>query len=483
MKIAHIASEYYPYVKTGGLADVVAALSAGLAGRGHETAVFLPAYRSLRQHPDWADAEKVLSLDIELGADNAAGEVWRLRTVKNLTFYLISREEYFDRSFPYGTTARDYDDNFLRFLFLQKAVLEVLFRLRLKLDILHCHDWQTALLPVLLRWEEQRRGTRIVDRTVLTFHNLAFQGIFPLRFFAATGLPETLQGIHGLEFYGQMNCLKGGLLFADQITTVSRRYAEETLTPAFGCGLEGVLASRKKEFSAIRNGIDDDFWDPTSDPFIPAHFSASDLSGKARCRAALLQEIGWEPDEPKPLFAMICRMTEQKGIDLVYDLVGWFAGEGKGKLILLGSGAADWKRKWEAVARSFPEAVFFRSSMDEAFAHRVEAGADFYLMPSRFEPCGLNQMYSQRYGTIPLVGETGGLVDTVTPLSADFSTGDGWVFPVSRDTLEGALDEAVALYARERTLRKVQKRIMRNDWGWSQVLQEYEEMYQRLLNP
>ena len=481
MKIAHIASEYYPYVKTGGLADVVAALAGGLAKRGQEVSVFLPAYRALREHSDWAQAEKILEYELPLGEESAYGEIWRGKAGRNLTFYLVHREEYFDRTFPYGTGRRDYEDNFDRFLFFTKAVIETIFRLRLKLDIVHAHDWPTALLPVLLRWEEQRRGNRMVDRTVFTFHNLAFQGIFPLRLFERTGLPDALQGMQGLEFYGQMNWLKGGMLFADKVTTVSGQYRQETLTPAFGCGLDGVLASRGKDFIAIRNGIDQDLWNPATDPHLPASFSVSDLAGKDRCREALLKEFGWGKKCDEPVFGMICRLTEQKGIDLVEAVIDWFTEEEKGRLILLGSGDEEEMRKWENIAAAHPRRVAFRASMDERLAHLIEAGADFFLMPSRFEPCGLNQMYSQRYGTIPLVGAVGGLIDTVKPLKADATEGDGWIFPAGEKALREALDAAAALYRQPELCKKVRQRIMGKDFGWSGVLDHYLEIYTDLL--
>lgn len=480
MKIVHVASEFYPYMKTGGLADAVSALAAELADRHHEVTVFLPGYRTALEHPDAAQAVRTLRLKVEMGDEFVSGHVWVFSPRPNLKVHLISRDEYFDRRNPYGDGERDYEDNADRFIFFAKAVIETLRRADIQADVVHAHDWQAALVPLLLRVAERRLGLTLAVKTVFTIHNIAFQGVFPARVFAHTNLPDELNNIDGLEYYNQVNFMKGGILFADQVTTVSPSYAREIQTPEFGCGLDGVVQTRAEDIKGLVNGINMRVWNPATDPLIPAHYNAKDLAGKAACRRALLGAHQLDPDFAGPVFGMVCRLTEQKGIDLVLAHEEFFV-EQNCRLIVLGRGAERYEQALRDLAARAPEKVALSFVLDEAMSHLVEAGSDFFLMPSLFEPCGLNQMYSQVYGTIPLTSEVGGLKDTVVDADANPSGGTGLTFPASAEGLGHALHRALRLFDDKPRLAAVQQRGMKKDFSWRKAAVAYEQMYQESL--
>jgi starch synthase len=480
MKIVQVASEMFPYIKTGGLADAVGALALTLADHGHEVAAFLPGYRAAVEHPQAAGAVPRLRLRIEMGDVFMSGEVRSFSPRPNLTVYFICREEFFDRRRPYGTPDRDYEDNHHRFIFFCKGVVETLRLLELGADIVHAHDWQCALLPLLLRRAEQRHGATLAMKTVFTVHNIAFQGIFPMRSFYRTNLPDELMGIDGLEFYGQMNMMKGGLLFADRVTTVSPRYAREIQTPEFGCGLDGVVLTRAGDIVGLLNGIDNEVWDPARDPHLPARYTAGDLAGKRVCRAQLLRSHGFDPQFRGPVFGMVCRLTEQKGVDLVLANTDFFR-TAEVRLILLGQGDHQMEDGVHDLAQTAPGRVAVSTRQDEAMCHLIEAGADFFVMPSRFEPCGLNQMYSQVYGTVPLVSRVGGLTDTVTDLDDAPAEGTGLMFPPTAEGLRDGLERALRLHADPARLALAQACGMRKDFSWAQAARAYEHLYEEAL--
>lgn len=480
MKIVHVASEVYPYIKTGGLADAVGALSSTLARRGHEVFVFLPGYRKVVDLPEWTMVEPSMKLRIEMGDQFMSGDVRKLVVQENLTVCLICRDEYFDRRNPYGNGNRDYEDNDNRFIFFAKGVVEAMRAFNLQADIVHCHDWQTGLLPLLLRHAETRHGETLADKTLFTIHNIAFQGVFPLKSFYRTNLPEELMGIDGVEFYGQMSMMKAGILFADRVATVSPRYAQEIQTHEFGCGLDGVVATRADDLVGLINGIDNMVWNPALDPLIPANYSAGDLSGKAICRAELLTRHGFDPGYRGPVFGMVCRLTEQKGIDLVLANAAWFAANDC-RLIVLGTGDPELTEALRKLAFAHPGKVALGARHDEGMSHLVEAGSDFFVMPSKFEPCGLNQLYSQAYGTVPLVSRVGGLVDTVTDIDDGSSQGTGITFEPTAAGLAGGLKRALALFAKPSVLADVRRRGMTRDFGWGSASQAYEDLYLETL--
>ena len=477
MKIVHVASELFPYIKTGGLADAVGALTATLAQRGHEVAVFLPGYRTVIDHPLAVNATRTQGLRIEMGNTFMTGEVRSFSPATNLTVHLICREEFFDRRNPYGTPERDYEDNHHRFIFFCKGVVETMRFLGLSADVIHGHDWQCGLLPLLLRHAEQRYGITLAMKTVFTIHNIAFQGVFPMRSFVRTNLPDELKGIDGVEFYGQMSMMKAGILFSDRVATVSPRYAREIQTAEFGCGLDGVIMSRAADLVGFINGIDTQVWNPTTDPLIPGHYSVGKLAGKAECRAELLVRAGLDPKFAGPIFGMVCRLTEQKGVDLVLDNAAFFR-KNDVRLIVLGKGDKQLETGLRELAALVPNRVVLSNRLDEAMSHLIEAGSDFFVMPSRFEPCGLNQMYSQAYGTIPLVTQVGGLVDTVVDADEKPETGTGVMFPPTVAGLGAGLARALKLFADKPRYAAVQARGMRTDFGWEKTAQAYEDLYE-----
>ncbi len=480
MKIVHVASEMYPYVKTGGLADAVGALAVTLADAGHDVSVVIPGYRAVLEHPDAARAERLQRLRIEMGDVFMSGDIRVFSPRERLTVYLVCREEFFDRRNPYGNGERDYEDNHHRFIFFCKGVVELLRLSQLGADVVHSHDWQTGLLPLLLRHAEQRHGVTLGMKTIFTVHNIAFQGVFPMRSFYRTNLPDELQGIDGVEYYGQMSMMKGGLLFADRVTTVSPRYALEIQTPEFGCGLDGVVQTRADDLVGLINGIDTQVWNPGLDRHLPANYSADNLAGKAVCRKALLKQVGFDPATTGPVFGMICRLTEQKGVHLMLANRAFFEKEDV-RLIVLGTGEARFEQGLRELAAAFPHKVAFASRLDEAMSHLVEAGSDFFLMPSCFEPCGLNQMYSQAYGTVPLVSKVGGLVDTVIDVEADPSRGTGIMFPPTIEGVADGLTRALRLHADGRRFAAVQQRGMRRDFSWRKAAKAYEQLYSDAL--
>lgn len=481
MNIVHAASEMFPYIKTGGLADVVGALARELARREHHVTVFLPGYRDVLEHPDVAARMKRSQrLRIEMGDMFMTGEVREFTPEPNLKIYLICREEFFDRKLPYGTGERDYEDNHHRFIFFCKAIVDVIRRKEIEVDVLHTHDWPTGLLPLLVRVDEQRKAINLAGRTVHTIHNIAFQGLFPLRSFYRTNLPAELMGVDGLEYYGQASMLKAGLQFADRITTVSPNYAQEIQTPEFGCGLDGVVQQRADDLVGLLNGVDTTAWDPRTDPYLPGHYAVDDLGGKKLCRAELLKAHGFDPKFTGAVLGMVCRLTEQKGVQLILANEALLT-ESKLKLIVIGTGDVGLEENMRALAARLPDKVSFRAEVNEEASHRVEAGSDFFLMPSLFEPCGLNQMYSQLYGTIPVVTRVGGLIDTVTDGPADGSAGTGiLVEPTVAGVAEG-ITRALALWSDRDAYQRLQARGMGREFGWSQAVTAYESFYEEIV--
>jgi starch synthase len=477
MKIVHAASEFFPYAKTGGLADAVASLSGTLADHGHEVSVFLPGYRFVLEHKDAAKAERTLRLKIEMGDQFLSGDVRMFSPKKNLKVYLVCREEFFDRRNPYGTGERDYEDNADRFIFFCKGVVETLRLADLQADVVHSHDWQGALLPMLLRDTERRYGVTLAVKTVFTIHNIAYQGLFPRSVFARTNLPEDLDNMDGLEYYEQTNLLKGGILFADRVTTVSPQYAKEIQTPEFGNGLDGVVQTRADDIVGLLNGVDMAVWNPATDALLPARYSAVNLAGKQACRAELLRKCGFNAAYKGPVFGVVCRFAEQKGLDLLLANRDFFLKQ-ECRLVVLGSGEKRYEDALRKLAEQAPTKISLSARLDEAMSHLIEAGSDFFVMPSLFEPCGLNQMYSQVYGTVPIVSRVGGLIDTVTDADDFPETGTGLMAAATADGLKDALERALQLFADPVRMAAVQKRGMAKDFSWKIAATGYEKLYQ-----
>ena len=475
MKIIHAASEMFPHMKTGGLADVTGALCKSLSRFGHDVSIFLPGYRKIIESPEFAKAKPKVVLHVELGDEYLRGEIYAMSLGKRQTMYVIRRDEFFDRSNPYGSFNRDYDDNDRRFIWYCKAIVEGMRLLDLKADVFNCHDWQTGLAPLFLRVAEEEYNTSLALKTFFSIHNLAFQGLFPNSSFRYTNLPSEFNELDGIEFYEQISLIKGGIFFSDKIITVSRNYAKEILTPEFGCGMEGALNTRSSDLIGIANGIDTDVWDPSVDDRLPAKYSLSNLEGKRACRSHLLRKLGLAETD-NPVYGIVCRLTEQKGLDILLSQMSFFS-KRDCRLVVLGTGDPKYERSLKRWAKTHPDKIAVCTVLDEAMSHLVEAGSDYYLMPSVFEPCGLNQMYSQRYGTPPLASDVGGLHDTIVDFRQDAEGGSGLLFEPSEQAFRNALEESISIYGMKSEYDKMQANGIKRDFSWTNAAKEYEALY------
>ncbi len=479
MRVVMLSPEVYPYAKTGGLADVLAALPPALAAAGVEVTVCVPGYRSaLRAAGTPAPGPRLYA---PIASRMEAAEIVRVPGAPVPTL-LLRADRYFDRDGLYGEGGQDYPDNAERFAFFCRAALEWLRAEREPPDVLHVHEWQAALAPAFLRATAALYPELGRVRTVLTLHNLAFQGRFPADHWHVLNLDARYFVPEFLEFYGEINFLKAGMVFADALTTVSPRYAAEIQTPAFGEGLDGVLRARGAALRGILNGIDDAVWDPATDPHLPARYRAGDLAGKARCKRALQAELGLNVGDDAPLLGVVSRLAEQKGFDLLAvalppALEAWDA-----ELAVLGSGEERYERWVHELEARFPGRVGARVGFDEGLAHRIEAGADVFLMPSRFEPCGLNQLYSLRYGTVPIVHATGGLDDSVAEFDPATGTGTGFKFtPYTPDAFLAALERALRTRRDPALWARLVANGMAQDFSWSRAAAEYRALYETLV--
>ncbi len=479
MRILVASSEVHPYSKTGGLADMVGALSKALARAGHQVGVVTPLYAGIRER--WPALKSAnLPLDFPLGLRRARGEVWTLEAAPGVTLYFVEQPEFFQRSGLYQRDGMDYPDNAERFIFFSKAVAHLALELPWKPEFVHLNDWQVGFAALFLAHERSVRGEgRGVPRTCMTIHNLAYQGVFAPSTYSLTNLPWNYFCPSGVEFWGKLNCLKAGIVYSDIVTTVSPRYAREITTEEFGCGLDGLLRHRQASLLGILNGVDYDEWNPAEDPHLAMPFSMADLSPKAMNKAAVQREFRLPEDPGIPLFGNIGRIVEQKGVDILLGALEEMLSAGL-QFVLLGNGAPTFQRAYHDLARRFPRQVGVRIGFDEGLSHRIEAGCDFFLMPSRFEPCGLNQMYSLRYGTIPVVRATGGLDDTVTDPREDTEHANGIKFSdYSARALAKAIRKALVVYSEPELLKRFRIQAMSADFSWGRTAEEYLAAYQR----
>lgn len=473
VRVLYCSSEIVPLAKTGGLADVGGALPAALAARGVDVRLAMPRYRSV----SLADAREIGTVAVPVGGAIMEGAVLEGRVpASHLPIWLVDQSAFFDRDGLYGEGGADYPDNLSRFVFFSRAVLEWLGGQSWQPDVIHCNDWQTALIPVLVR--SGGRG----PATLFTIHNLAYQGLFPAEQFPLTGLPSSVFAMHGLEFWGQLSLLKGGLYFSDVLNTVSETYAREIQSEEFGAGLEGVLRDRSADLFGILNGVDYGVWDPSVDTLIPARYSAADLSGKAVCKRHLQQVLGLEERSEVPLIGMVTRLADQKGLDLVAEIIMDVLAL-RVQFVLLGTGEPRYHALFEEIARGHPSQVEVRLGFDNALAHQIEAGADLFLMPSRYEPSGLNQLYSLRYGTVPVVRKTGGLADSIVDATAQTlsdGTANGFVFDAYESpALLVTLQRALNAFRDPATWRRLQATGMRADFSWNRSAAKYVALYER----
>jgi starch synthase len=471
MKILMVASEATPYAKTGGLADVVGSLPAALARRDLDVAVVLPLYAQAASL--LADADRAYdNLPVRLGSSHRSMHVRRLMN-RGVTFFFIESAELFDRAELYTEAGEDYEDNHVRFAAFCHAALGVV-RYLFRPQVVHCHDWQACLLAPLMRQVFSLDPTFTGIKLLLTIHNLGYQGLFPRTILDELGLPADLFRPDRLGFHGRVNLLKGGIVFADAINTVSRGYAREIQTPELGFGLDDLLRSRADVLCGILNGVDYCEWSPEKDRYIAAPFTADNLAGKRACKLDLLGEFGLPADDPdRPLIGVVSRFVDQKGFDIIEEIAHELARENV-YICGIGTGEPRYEEMFRSLSASYPDRVSVRIGYDNAVAHKIEAGADMFLMPSRYEPCGLNQIYSLRYGTLPVVRATGGLDDTI-----DESTGFKFV-EYSGAALLGVLREALAAYCDKPGWTGMMKAAMRKDYSWEASAGEYAALYRRL---
>jgi starch synthase len=479
MRVCMLAAEAFPYAKTGGLADVLAALPEALRALGVDVTVMIPGYRTALRAA--GAVERLGRVRAPVASRLEPADIVRVPGAAVPTL-LVDAPRYFDRDGLYGEGGSDYGDNAERFTVFCRAALEWMRGLAAPPDIVHCHDWQAALVPAMLRataalYPELRRV-----RLVQTVHNLAYQGRFPASAWHLLNLDGRYFTSDWLEFWGDVSFLKAGLVFGDALTTVSPRYAREIQTPALGEGLDGVLRARASRLRGITNGIDYRIWNPATDLNLPARYDADDLAGKSVCKADLQRTLGLRPDAAAPLLGIVSRLAWQKGIDVALDALAPLCEHSDVQLVVLGSGEPDLERRLRELAARVPDRVAARTGMDEALAHRIIAGADLFLMPSRYEPCGLNQMYSQRYGTVPVVHATGGLDDTVTPFDPSTWDGTGFSFaPCTAEALRDALDRAFAVRADAAAWDRLVRNGMRQDFSWERSARAYQMVYGTLL--
>ncbi|HPU56790.1 MAG TPA: glycogen synthase GlgA, partial [Verrucomicrobiota bacterium] len=419
-------------------------------------------------------------LDLPLGDARVKGGLWHLQPEPRFTVCFVDQPGFYLRSSLYHENGADYPDNAERFLFFSKAVVHVARHSKQPFDVLHVHDWQTGFVPLFVHHERTRAGWGTAPRTCMTIHNLAYQGVFPAGRYVLTNLPPDYFTADGVEFHGQMSCLKAGITYADILTTVSPRYAREITTPELGCGLDALLRRRNSSLVGILNGVDYDEWNTDRNPHLARPYSVDDLSGKAVNKQKLQRELGLPETPDVPLFGSVSRLVEQKGVDIQLSALEEMLSTNL-QFVLLGSGQASFEEAYRALARRYPTKVAVRIGYDAGLAHRIEAGCDFFLMPSRFEPCGLNQMYSLRYGTVPIVRATGGLDDTVIDVTEDADRANGIKFlQYTSRALARSIRKALALYGDKELLVHYRSNAMLADFSWERTTARYIEVYRRL---
>ena len=489
LKLLLAASEAIPYAKTGGLADVAGALPRELAKLGHEVILLLPHYRELNQSGRTFRPLVTLPVPTPQGVLPAViqEDVSPMEEVSNRPrVWTIANDAYFDRPGLYQEGGADYSDNLDRFVFFSRAIIEAMAYLarehKWRTDLLHLHDWQTALCAVYLKTSDAARADVGGVKTVLTIHNAGYQGLFPGTEFPKTGLAASWFAPNGLEFYGSVNLLKGGMVFSDYLTTVSPTYAKEILTHEGGFGLDGVLRNRQGEFEGILNGIDVDLWNPATDPHLPVPYTVTNWQNKRLCKEALRREFHL-PETDDPVIALIGRMAEQKGFDLMEEAIPKLMPLGL-QLVILGTGEPALEERFKSLRDRYPAKLGLRIGFDEGLAHRIEGGADMLIMPSKYEPCGLSQLYSLRYGTIPIVRKTGGLADTVVPFSPrkpnpDRATG----FHIPQHTagsLISTVEGVLPVFQGMDMWKRLVQNAMGTDVSWARSAKAYDRLFQSL---
>ena len=481
LQILFVTPEAVPFAKTGGLADVAGALPKSLRALGCEIKLVMPYYRMVKDSglPLQYFSDKI---EIPIGYEKLKAEIYQGRLNQDIPVYFIGREEFFDRPHLYGTAKGDYFDNAERFIFFSKAVFLFCQHLGLSPDIIHHHEWQTGLVPGYLESIYANDPFFSRTATVFTIHNIAYQGLFKKEKFQLTGLPAEMYNPEGIEFWERINFMKAGIVYADAINTVSKKYSEEIQTVEYGYGLEGILKKRKNSLYGIMNGVDYGEWDPARDPHLVARYNLEDLSGKKECKKDLLKEFHLPSSLMKaPLLGMISRLTDQKGFDLLMGILDELLSLDIG-FVLLGTGEQKYHDLFNRVAQSYPQKVGIRIAYDDRLAHKIEAGADCFLMPSKYEPCGLNQIYSLKYGTIPIVRATGGLDDTINQYDRASKKGNGFKFTrYDANEFLNAIKEAIRFYSQPEHWKQLLRNAMTADFSWKKSAEAYLQLYRKAL--
>jgi starch synthase len=478
MKIAMLSSEVVPFAKTGGLADVVGALPKFLNQAGVEVRVITPLYRETKKKNLPLRSVGEIDLDWLGRKDRFSAFEYE---ADGVTFLFIEKDDYFDRDFLYGTPKGDYPDNGERFGFYSRAALETLKYAGFRPDVVHVHDWQSAVTLAFLKFVYDRDPFFAHTRSLLTIHNLAYQGLFESSILADIGLPERLFTMEEMEFYGQVNYLKAGILYATAVNTVSKRYSQEIQTPELGARLDGLLRKRSDSVYGILNGVDYAGWSPATDKFIARPFDPTYLDGKKECKRDVLQAFSLDVgQDDAPVVGMVSRLAGQKGFDILCEaLDGIF--EAGARLLILGTGEDVYQKTLSAAHEKYPDSFGLKIAFDEALSHKIYAGCDMFLIPSRYEPCGLTQMYSLKYGTIPVVRATGGLEDTIQEYNVSAMTGNGFKFSdYTAEALIGALRKAVGIYGMPGRWRSLIQNAMGCDFSWGRSAREYIRLYQKI---
>jgi starch synthase len=480
MKILFIASEVAPFAKTGGLADATSELAKELKRLGHDVRIFIPGYLTVQKMGvPLRKARK--SVEVPIGAAVSKGFL-RQTYLDDVPVYMLENKEYFDRDYLYGTPEGDYPDNHRRFAFFCRGILEVLKKMDFRPDVFHCHDWQAALIPIVLRYEHHNDAFFAKTATLFTIHNLAHQGVFPQETLEEMGLNKTCYRVERLEFHGQVNLLKGAILTADLLNTVSEKYCQEIQTPENGCGLDGVLATRSTDLCGIQNGLDYQVWNPANDRGLFKNYSLDSINFKAANKKGLQKLLGLEINPNVPVIGMVSRLAEQKGFDLVEKLLPKFAGA-ELQLVILGMGDGNYLQRFSSFAKLGSSNISFNLGFNPTLAPNIYAGADMFLMPSRFEPCGLAQMIALRYGTVPVVRKTGGLADTIFDERNGVKQPNGFSFDdYTPEALWDALERAIAAYQNKTKWRKLIKNGMTADFSWTATARKYELLYRRAID-
>jgi starch synthase len=476
-----ITPEAVPFAKTGGLADVAGALPRFLQSLGCDVKMMMPYYRMVKES---GPPLQYLGQEVEvpMGDEVLKADIYKGQLNQNIPVYLIGRDEFFDRGNLYGTPRGDYFDNAERFIFFSKAALLSCQFLSLSPEIIHHHEWQTGLIPAYLRSIYRSDPLLSQTATLFTIHNIAYQGIFKKEKFGLTGLPAEMYSPEGIEFWERINFMKAGIVYADVINTVSQKYAEEIQSAEYGYGLEGILAKRKEDLFGILNGVDYQDWNPSHDPYLAAPYDPNDLSGKKKCKKDLLKTFRLPASlMSSPLLGIISRLADQKGFDLLAEILDELFNLDIG-LILLGTGEQKYHDLFQQVAQRHPQKAGVRIAYDDRLAHQIEAGADFFLMPSKYEPCGLNQIYSLKYGTIPIVRSTGGLDDTI--VNYDPVTGKGNGFKFTHYNAQEFLNQikvAIGFYSQPEHWKQLLRNAMAEDFSWQRSAGSYFQLYQKAM--